>query len=951
MRPNKKAKTTTHSMTMIATTAAKPAGIDGRTTAMKAQPSVSSLSSLSSSESESESESESASLSYSETSSSSPTMQAMTTSEAPGKTEKPPDIIGTDFDSFFSKWKAAASEIENRLLLDELTSGDPFQLTYKSVEEVVASSKLLIEIEEIFRVPPNDKEGWLRLLDERQEVHESFKKIHLESSRVIKEKIKDEIRQRLLKDPRNNSDDVETLLSRENTFLAENVHMLIKVPRNASEAISVVAVENYKQTMMEMGRGKVFESTSLHVSIAGLSQRGLMESDPNNGHCATKRVYFDLCNRVAQEAIFSKDEHKNIDYVLFSISDVLASIGPEHSNATNDGFIPRERVYELHVNQRPSVDGYAGIDCKTVVEQIVWSAEEIAKVCEKHNIFIIVHSAKVRDVLADEKFRERLTIWKRRTLAYSCAPCCHAFGGRARLSSLNICFEMKQRDLGEATLASLSERGSLAFRALEDIIGKEYKKDTLGIPFDGREKDASSRNEEARMCTERIHAHAAELSVDQNKSIINFDALSSAFRSKGGQTTFANQKGIFTLERVEARVKDDKAYPMHDVNNPETFNVLVVMQAWIQYAKSRRGMLVSVNATNPEQELAALREYVQNPKAFLRGKEKIEPTSKRGKWVQVLDDSIKSGEISADNLSYQFESKNVDVGVDILSAGLLNEANAAIIGSVKFNATRPRWTNSHVAYLKSQSVGFKAKVEAELAKWERDGKRRESIAAGARVFNFSLIEETKVHSDPTDKDKKKAMRFPRDAKYNALRKAGMGGEVVLDTADRTKKGNSKKKTTGVGKQEKTKRTIVNPRKKSKYTGVYGKEKSKKYSVMSRKVDIGSYGDEILAAQAYDVFARLAYKYPPKLNEREHPDDFKNLTEEQKLTEEQERAIAEKFKASGLLISTRTTIQNKGGRKKRLQPEAKQSDPLKSLWESHAASKKKKNPPTQSDDEE
>ena len=121
--------------------------------------------------------------------------------------------------------------------------------------------------------------------------------------------------------------------------------------------------------------------------------------------------------------------------------------------------------------------------------------------------------------------------------------------------------------------------------------------------------------------------------------------------------------------------------------------------------------------------------------------------------------------------------------------------------------------------------------------------------------------------------------------------------------------------------------------------------------MSRKVDIGSYGNEILAAQAYDVFARLAYKYPPKLNEREHPDDFKNLTEEQKLTEEQERAIAEKFKASGLPISTKTTIQNKGGRKKRLQPEAKQSNPLKSLWESHAASKKKKNPPTQSDDEE
>jgi hypothetical protein len=406
---------------------------------------------------------------------------------------------------------------------------------------------------------------------------------------------------------------------------------------------------------------------------------------------------------------------------------------------------------------------------------------------------------------------------------------------------------MKQRGLGEETLVSLSERGSLAFQALEDIIGKEYGKGTLGNAFDAREKDASSRSEDARGCTERIHAHAAELSVDQNKSIINFDALSSAFNSKAGQTTFANQKGIFTPGRVQARVEDDNAYPMHDVNNPETYKVLVVMQAWVQYAKSL-STLVSVNATNPEQELAALREYVQNPKNFLRGKEKIEPTSKKGKWVQVLDELIKSGEISADNLSYQFESTNIAVGVDILSAGLLNEANAAIIGSVNFNATRPRWKKAHVACLKSQSVEFQAKVEAELAKWERDGKRRESIAAGARVFNFSLIEETKVHSDPTDKDKKKAMRFPRDAKYEALRKAGMGGELVLNTAERTKKGNSKKKTT----------------------------------------------------------------------------------------------VKEKFKASGLPRSTK---------KFNLKPEAKQSNPLKSLWESHAASKKKKNPPTQSDDEE
>ena len=170
----------------------------------------------------------------------------------------------------------------------------------------------------------------------------------------------------------------------------------------------------------------------------------------------------------------------------------------------------------------------------------------------------------------------------------------------------------------------------------------------------------------------------------------------------------------------------------------------------------------------------------------------------------------------------------------------------------------------------------------------------------------------------------------------------MGGELVLNTAERTKKGNSKKKTTGVGKQEKTKRTIVNPHKKSKYTGVNGKGKSNKYSVMSRKVDIGSYGNEILAAQAYDVFAREAYVHLPKLNEREHPDDFKNLTEEQKLTEEQIDAIKEKFKASGLPRSTT---------KFNLKPEAKQSNPLKSLWESHAASKKKKNPPTQSDDEE
>ena len=252
----------------------------------------------------------------------------------------------------------------------------------------------------------------------------------------------------------------------------------------------------------------------------------------------------------------------------------------------------------------------------------------------------------------------------------------------------------------------------------------------------------------------------------------------SALRSKAGKTTFANQKGIFTPERVEARVKDDKAYPMHDVNNPETYKVLVLTQAWLEYAKSRRrGALVSVNATNPEQELAALKRYVKNPKDIY-GNE-IDRNLVRGNWVQVLDELIKSGEISADNLSYIFESKNVAVGNDILIATLLNEANAAIIGSVNFNATRPRWTNFHVAYLKSQSVEFKAKVEAELAKWERDGKRRESIAAGARVFKFSLIKKAKVHSDA---DRTKAINFVKNAKYEKLRRAGMGGEKVLNRA-------------------------------------------------------------------------------------------------------------------------------------------------------------------------
>ena len=169
----------------------------------------------------------------------------------------------------------------------------------------------------------------------------------------------------------------------------------------------------------------------------------------------------------------------------------------------------------------------------------------------------------------------------------------------------------------------------------------------------------------------------------------------------------------------------------------------------------------------------------------------------------------------------------------------------------------------------------------------------------------------------------------------------MGGELVLNTAERTKKGNSKKKTTGVGKKKK--RQKVNKYKKiHDYIGVYGREYGKTFRVSCRRIEVGYFANEILAAQAYDVFAREAYVHLPKLNEREHPDDFKNLTEEQKLTEEQIDAIKEKFKASGLPRSTT---------KFNLKPEAKQSNPLKSLWESHAASKKKKNPPTQSDDEE
>jgi len=165
-------------------------------------------------------------------------------------------------------------------------------------------------------------------------------------------------------------------------------------------------------------------------------------------------------------------------------------------------------VIDLHVRARPK-QGYAGIAGKIVVEAMRLSAEALAKLCQKYNIFIIVHSAKVRDVLAGSETRVRLRLWFERTLAHSCAPCCHAFGGRwsgLSIGSLTSSMDMNRSGCKQELLESLLVQSSKAFQVYRGIIQKRQ-----GV-YGNDETVQNAMN----ICIERVLASAEELSSDEN---------------------------------------------------------------------------------------------------------------------------------------------------------------------------------------------------------------------------------------------------------------------------------------------------------------------------------------------------------------------------------------------------------------------------------------------------
>ena len=300
------------------------------------------------------------STSFSSSSSSSlrmTTTQTTTPSKAKRRTAKPPtstfttpdddesdaNISGIAFKSLVSKWNDA-SVSEREELLKKITGCDPLQLKYDE-KEVIDFLTFSIEIDKIIhRQQYLNDESWFRWVQERQNFHDTCEEIHLNSSRYIKR----EIAKQLLEERHRLGDALFwQAMGDEDSFLSHNTHWLIVVERGAPEKTRTLRASEYTDIMMEKGRENIVESTILNGCMAGLHQQGLVQSDPKGGCCTTKFALFDLFYCTAEQAFFNENE--NIQYVLFSCSDLLASIGPKHWKANNEGFIPRDEVIDLHV--------------------------------------------------------------------------------------------------------------------------------------------------------------------------------------------------------------------------------------------------------------------------------------------------------------------------------------------------------------------------------------------------------------------------------------------------------------------------------------------------------------------------------------------------------------------------------------------------------------------------
>jgi len=425
----------------------------------------------------------------------------------------------SDLKSLRAKWDAATTVESKKKVLETITTVNPFRLEYSS-EALVELLVLGIKMDKINHPEQFNEEQWSLWLDGREDFHNRANEIHFDSSVRIKKGIADALMV-------NNANLPQDAVLAEGAFLVENMHMLILISRYGEPTIHKAS--EFKPIMNRNGFGKIIEATMLNVSPAPLHQQGLLKSGAKNGDCATKIAYLDIFTSAATKAIFDQPGYENVMHVVFWVSDLLASIGPKHSKADNNGFIERGDVYNLHVQQKLG-NGYAGIKNDIVRTEVVRTAQELGILCREKNTFNVVNSAKARDLLL--KNDSQLEAWSERTVAYGCALCCfqRAGAGSWRLTSLQLCALMQQLGHGGIELALLSKTNSDAFLKVKEALKEALKEATSGEITDERLEELASNH------CERLLCYQGEFAADDgNDGPLTSNELLSCFGRKGSK--------------------------------------------------------------------------------------------------------------------------------------------------------------------------------------------------------------------------------------------------------------------------------------------------------------------------------------------------------------------------------------------------------------------------------
>jgi hypothetical protein len=447
----------------------------------------------------------------------------------------------TDLKSLRLKLDAATTVEGKKQVVETITTGNQFNLEY-SPNALVELLVLGIKMDKINHPEQFNEEKWSPWLDGREDFHNRANEIHFDSSVRIKKGIEGELR-------KNNEHLSSDAVLADGAFLVENLHMMVLISRNGEPTIHKAS--EFKPIMNRNGFGKIIEATMLNVSPAPLHQQGLLKSGAKNGDCATKIAYLDILTSAATKAIFDQPGYENVMHVVFWVSDLLASIGPKHSKADNNGFIERGDVYNLHVRRKLG-NGYAGINGDIVAREVIRTAQELGILCREKNTFNVANSAKARDLLL--KNDSQLEAWSERTVAYGCALCCfrRAGAGSWRLTSLQLCMLMQQLGHGGIELALLSETNSDAFLKVKEALKEALKEATSDEITDERLEELASNH------CERLLCYQGEFAADDgDDGPQTFHALLSCFGRKGGRK---GGKAVHAKQGHFDRTKDSTGY-------------------------------------------------------------------------------------------------------------------------------------------------------------------------------------------------------------------------------------------------------------------------------------------------------------------------------------------------------------------------------------------------------